>query len=82
MPAEQCIKRQDDVVCQDEEDWTVVSRRKNKVKRATSKDDMFTIFLYNIPDKVRARDMWECVRNTGTVVDIILPMKIDKRNKR
>lgn len=26
--------------------------------------------------------MWECLRHTGTIVDINLPMKRDKRNKR
>lgn len=26
--------------------------------------------------------MWDCLRNTGAIVDIILPLKRDKRNKR
>lgn len=40
------------------------------------------MFLYNILEKVSAKDMWECLRSNGEVVDIILPMKRDKKNKR
>lgn len=67
-----------------EEDWTVVRNRKRKVQKekVEVEKDWHTIFLYNIPEKTRAKEVWECLRNTGIIMDVILPRKRDKKNKR
>lgn len=66
----------------DRQEWTVVRNKRTIKKVRMESKTLHTIFLHNIPDKVSAKDMWDCLRNTGEVLDIILPRKRDKKNKR
>lgn len=66
----------------DGDEWTVVRNRKTKNKNVNTKRDLYTIFLYNILVQASAKDIWYCLKNTVEIVDIILPRKRDKRNKR
>lgn len=57
-----------------------MQRRKKGMKSIAK--PTFTIFLYNIPVEISAKRMWEEIKSCGKVLDIILPSKRDKRNKR
>ena len=63
----------------DEGEWQMVQRKK-KVGKARM-ESSFTIFLYNIPGECKAREIWNCLRGSGVILDIILPRKRDKRGK-
>lgn len=63
-----------------EEGWTLVQRRKRGIK--SSDKSLFTIFMYNVPFDVPAKSMWSELKGCGKIIDIILPRKRDKRNRR
>lgn len=58
--------------------WVVVQGKRKKSKRSTNGAEYHTIFMYHIPNEVSAKEMWNCLRNTGTILDIILPKKKTK----
>lgn len=62
------------------EEWILVQRRKKVTK--TIVNPSFTIFLYNFPLDILVKRMCEEIKSCGKVLDIILPRKRDKRNKR
>lgn len=61
-------------------EWKQVYRKK-KVYPSESKDEC-TIFISNIPSEASARDIWEFFKMGGTIKDIILPKRRDRRNNR
>lgn len=61
-------------------EWKQVYRKK-KVYPSESKDEC-TIFISNIPSEASARDIWEFFKMGGTIKDIILPKRRDRRNHR
>lgn len=63
--------------------WTLVtSRKQGKAANKGSKDSYIsTIFLYGIPESDTAREIWNLFKKCGTILDIILPKKRDKRNQ-
>ncbi|KAL8114154.1 hypothetical protein AgCh_021139 [Apium graveolens] len=63
----------------DDDGWTLVQRKKKPKGKGQI---LHKIFLYGIPDEVKARDMWSCFKGCGVILDIILPRKRDKNNRR
>ncbi|KAL1812161.1 hypothetical protein ACET3Z_022226 [Daucus carota] len=63
-----------------EEEWQVVQRRK-RTKKVPSHSS-FTIFISGIPMKASAREVWNFFSRHGKILDIILPRKRDKNNRR
>lgn len=60
--------------------WTVVQRKRKQTKQGNK--STHSIFLYNFPEEVTTQKALEMFKNCGKILDIILPRKRDKKNKR
>ncbi|KAL1802125.1 hypothetical protein ACET3Z_030772 [Daucus carota] len=64
-------------------EWTKVTyKKKASVGKAPKGENIFSIFLHNIPDEATGREIWQFFSNCGNFIDIILPKKRDKNGKR
>lgn len=64
----------------EDSEWTVVHRKHSHPKNG--KKPVFSIFIYNIPTDATSKVIWNLFKDCGKVLDIILPRKRDKKNKR
>ncbi|CAL5205042.1 unnamed protein product [Lathyrus oleraceus] len=76
-----------------DEGWTYVSSNRGDIrngdkwdaecsKRRSAEPIFFTFFLTSFADKVRAKDLYEALKNLGDIHEFIIPSKRNKRGNK